>query len=80
MLQVILAVILCVFLIFKNLVPQKRQVLEWKINVHLDLYDIQFYVVIVFYLVKQSAKPLGFLLKETRKYCLKSINIYYAGE
>ncbi len=28
---------------------------------HLDLYVIQFYVVIVFHLVKQSAKPLGFL-------------------
>ncbi len=27
----------------------------------LDLYVIQFYVVIVFHLVKQSAKPLGFL-------------------
>ncbi len=34
-----------VFPIFKNLVPRKRQVLEWKI--HLDLYVIQFYVVIV---------------------------------
>ena len=49
-----------VFLIFKNLVPRTRQVLEWKI--HLDLYVIQFYVVTVFHLVKQSTKPLGFLL------------------
>ncbi len=39
-----------VFSIFKNLVPRKRRVLEWKI--HLDLYVIQFYVVIVFHLVK----------------------------
>ncbi len=38
---------------------RKRQVLEWKI--HLDLCVIQFYVVIVFHLVKQGAKPLGFL-------------------
>ncbi len=29
---------------------------------HLNLYVIQFYVVIVFRLVKQSAKPLSFLL------------------
>ncbi len=38
---------------------RKRQVLERKI--HLYLYVIQFYVVIVFHLVKQSAKPLVFL-------------------
>ncbi len=62
MLQVILGSF-GVFPIFKNLaiVPRKRQVLEWKI--HLDLYVIQFYVVIVFQLVKQSAKPLGFLFQ-----------------
>ncbi len=52
-----------VFLMFNNLVSRKRQVLEW--NVHLNLYVIQFYVVIVCHLVKQSAKPLGFLF--TRK-------------
>ncbi len=37
----------------------KRQVLER--NMHLNLSVIQFYVVIVCHLVKQSAKPLGFL-------------------
>ncbi len=58
MLQVILGSF-GVFPIFKNLVPRKRQVLERKI--HLYLYVIQFYVVIVFHLVKQSAKPLVFL-------------------
>ncbi len=58
MLQVILGSF-GVLLIFKNLVSWKRQVLEWKI--HLDFYVIQFYVVIVFHHVKQSAKPLGFL-------------------
>ena len=30
--------------------------------IHLDLCVIQFYVVLVFHLVKQRAKPLGFLL------------------
>ena len=30
---------------------------------HLDLYVIQFYVVIALHLVKQTTKPLGFLLK-----------------
>ncbi len=40
---------------FQNLVSQKRQILEWKI--HLDLCVIQFYVVIVFHVVKQSASP-----------------------
>ncbi len=58
MLQVILGSF-GVFPRFKNLVSRKRQVLEWQ--KHLDLYIIQFYVVIVFHLVKQSAKPLGFL-------------------
>ncbi len=54
------SVSLCLFLIFKNLVPRKRQALEWKI--HLDLYVIQLYVVIiVFHFVKQSTKNLGFL-------------------
>ncbi len=43
-----------------NLVSRKRQVLER--NVHLNLYVIQFYVVIVRHFVKQSAKPLGFLM------------------
>ncbi len=59
MLQVILGSF-SVFLIFKNLVSRKQQVLEWKI--YLDVFVIQFYMVIVFYLVKQSTKPLGFLL------------------
>ncbi len=48
-----------VFPIFNNLVSRKWQVLER--NIHFNLYAIQFYVVIVCHLVKQSAKPLGFL-------------------
>ncbi len=60
MLQVILGSF-GVFPIFKNLVRRKQQVLQWKI--HLEVYVIQFYVVIVYHLDKQSAKPLGFLFK-----------------
>ncbi len=30
-----------------------------RVKIHIDLYVIQFYVVIVFHLVKQSAKPLA---------------------
>ncbi len=33
-----------------------------RVKDYLDLYVIHFYVVIVFHLVKQSTKPLGFLL------------------
>ncbi len=49
------------FPIFINLVSRKRQVLER--NVHLNLDVIQFYVVIVCYLVKQSVKAPGRLVK-----------------
>ncbi len=49
-----------VFPIFNNRVSRKRQVLEQ--NIHLYLYVIQFYVVIVFHLEKQSVKAHGLLI------------------
>ncbi len=58
MLQVILVYVY--FWFSKTLCLENGRFLEWKI--HLDLCVFQFYVFIVFHLVKQSAKPLGFLL------------------
>ena len=54
MLQVILGVIRGVS-DFQQPCVSKRQVLEW--NIHLNLYVIQFYVVIVCHLFKQSTTP-----------------------
>ncbi len=48
-----------VFLIFKNLVSRKRQGFRVKDISRSLCYPV--YVVIVFHLVNQSAKPLGFL-------------------
>ena len=59
MLQVILGSI-GVFPIFNNLVSRKQQVLERKM--HPNLYVIQFYVVVVCHLVKQSVKAPGLLV------------------
>ncbi len=58
MLQVILGVIH--FWFSKNLVPRKRQVLQWKI--HLDLYLIQFHVVIVFHICHAEHQAPGLLM------------------
>ena len=68
MLQVILGTF-GVFLIFIKLVSQKRQVLER--NIYLNLSVIQFYVVIVCHLVKQSAKAPGLL------FCFSKVCIFY---
>ena len=46
--------------IFSNLVSRKRKVLEP--HVHLNLYVIQFYVVIVCHLVKHSVRAPGLLV------------------
>ncbi len=59
MLQVILRSF-CVFPIFNNLVSRKWQLLEW--NIYLNLYIIQFYVVIVWHLEKQIVKAPGLLV------------------
>ncbi len=49
-----------VFPIFNNLVSRKWQVLER--NIHLNLYVIKFYVVIVCHLDKQTVKAPGLLV------------------
>ncbi len=59
MLQVILGVIRCISH-FQQPYVSETAGLRAK---HLNLYVIQFYVVIVCHLVKQSAKPLGFLYR-----------------
>ncbi len=61
MLQVILGSF-GVFPIFNNLISRKQQVLERKL--YLNLYVMQFYVVIICHLVMTSraSKPLGFFL------------------
>ncbi len=50
---------------FSTTLYQKRQVLER--NIHLNLYVIQFIVVIVRHLIKQSVKAPGLLVPKSRR-------------
>ncbi len=70
MLQVILGVIPCISDFQKPCISKTAGL---RVKDTSTLYVVQFYVVIVFHLVKQSAKPLGFLLRLVLKVKIQEI-------